>query len=137
MAVVNQVKKSGYMDLWNITKFQLNMYCHLNKINISDSDLDCLTLLAINGESELTALCNAACDEDERDREHTLSHEQVIFKSPQSVRNAINKLERQDLIAKKGKNKKTIKIDPKMDIQTAGNIFIEIKFLRKDETKES
>ena len=68
MAVVNQVKKSGYMDLWNITKFQLNMYCHLNKINISDSDLDCLTLLAINGESELTALCNAACDEDERDR---------------------------------------------------------------------
>ena len=104
---------------------------------ISDSDLDCLTLLAINGESELTAFCNAACNEDERDRAHNLPHEQSIFKTPQSVRNSINKIENKKLIVKNGKSKKKILINPNMEVQTKGNIFVEVKFLRKDESKEA
>jgi hypothetical protein len=137
MAIVNQVQKSGRMDLWDVVRFQVMLYCHLNKISISDSDLDCLTLLAINGESELTAFCNAACNEDERDRAHNLPHEQSIFKTPQSVRNSINKIENKKLIVKNGKSKKKILINPNMEVQTKGNIFVEVKFLRKDEYKEA
>lgn len=137
MAVVNQVKKAGHMDLWSIVKFQVNLHCHLNNITISDSDVECLTLLAINGEAELTAFCNAACEPDERNRDNTLNHEREIFKTPQSVRNSINKIENIGLISKKGKSKKKISVDPTMKIQSSGNIFVEVKFLRKDEPQEA
>lgn len=137
MAVVNQIKKAGQMSLWDIVKFQLNLHCHLNRITISDSDLECLTLLAINGETELTAFCNAACEPDERNRDHNLPFEMEIFKTPQSVRNSINKIENIGLISKKGKSKKKIYLNPEMNIQSEGNIFVEIKLLRKDESKET
>lgn len=136
MAVVNRVQKSGYMDLWDITRFQILLHCHLNRVAISDSDLDCLTLLALNGESELTAFCNAACNEDERDRTHNLPFERFIFKTPQSVRNSINKIESKKLIVKRGKSKKKILVNPELKVQTEGNIFVEVKFLRKNETGE-
>ena len=137
MAVVNQVKKAGQMSLWDIVMFQVNLHCHLNNIIISESDLECLTLLAINGETELTAFCNAACEADERNRDNILAHEREIFKTPQSVRNSINKIENIGLIKKRGKSKKKITVDPNMKIQSEGNIFVEIKFLRKDEPKEA
>ena len=137
MAVVNQVRKNGHMDQWDIVKFQIHLHCHLNGLSISESDLECLTLLAINGEAELTSFCNAACVVDERDRDHTLKHEREIFKTPQSVRNSINKLENIGLISKKGKSKKKISVHSKMQIQAQGNIFVEIKFLRKDDSQEA
>lgn len=137
MAVVNQVQKNGLMDLWEIVKFQVRLYCHLNETIISESDLECLTLLAINGEVELTSFCNAACEIDERDRDHILKYEHEIFKTPQSVRNSINKIENIGLIKKRGKSKKKISVDSSMQIQAGGNIFVEIKFLRKDDTQNA
>lgn len=137
MAQVNKIEKSGIMDLWNIVRFQIFLYCHLNKVNISESDVDCLALLCINKESELTAFCNAACEIDERDRDHNLKVEFEIFKTPQSVRNAINKLENIGLIIKTGKSKKKISINPDTNIISEGNIFVQTKFLRKDETSKT
>nr|HPQ79916.1 hypothetical protein [Candidatus Dojkabacteria bacterium] len=125
MAIVNKVQKSGYMDLWDIVKFQVSLHCNLNNIIISDSDVECLTLLAINGETELTEFCNAACEQDERTKDHKLNYEREIFKTPQSVRNSINKIENIGLINKKGKSKKKISIGDNLKIQSAGNIFIE------------
>jgi len=136
-AVVHKVNKTGLMNLWDIVKFQVNLHCHLNNITISESDVECLTLLAINGETELTAFCNAACEFDERNRDNTLQHEREIFKTPQSVRNSINKIENIGLISKRGKSKKKISVNPNMNLQSSGNIFVEIKFLRKDEPKEA
>ena len=114
----------------------------LNKLSpdnddISESDIECLTLLAMNGESELTSFCNAACEPDERNRDNTLSYEREIFRTPQSVRNSVNKIENIGLIKKKGKSKKKISVDPTMQIQAQGNIFVELKFLRKDEPKKA
>jgi len=132
--IVNKVEKRGYMGISGIVKFQIAMYCHFNEINISESDLDCLTLLAINGETELTSFCNAACKEDNRDRSPNVSITKEIFSSPQSVRNCINKAENKSLIvkSKSGKSKKTISLSHKLELQTKGNILIDIKLLRKD-----
>lgn len=137
MAIVNKVQKAGHMNLWDIVRFQINLHCHLNEINISESDIECLSLLAINGETELSEFCNSACEEDERDRDPNVKMERVIFKTPQSVRNSINKIENIGLITKKGKSKKKISVSPTMNIQASGNIFIEIKLLRKDDTQEA
>jgi len=118
---VNYVSKKGTMSLNNIVKFQILLYCYLNNITISESDLECLSLLAIEEKTNLTDFCYLVA-----------SYE--IFSSAQSVRNCINKCENKKLIIKKGKSKKTIYINPILKLQTQGNIFVDIKFLSKNDT---
>jgi hypothetical protein len=116
MAIVNQINKKVRMNKWDIVKYQLITHCYLNRISISDSDLDCLTYLTIEGDQELTNFCNKA-------------HTKEIFSSTQSVRNCLTKAEKKDLIKKEGKNKKKIYINPDLKIQASGNILLDFKFL--------
>ena len=48
MALVNQVQKKVKMSKWDVVKFQILTHCYINKITMSESDLDCLTLLSFN-----------------------------------------------------------------------------------------
>src|SRR6218665_2985951 len=116
MATVNQQSKKSKMDTWNIIKYQILTHCFLEKISVSDSDLQCLVLLSLRGESELTTFC-------------TEVYNKNIFKSPQTVRNALSKAEKKKLIIKQGKSKKKIIINPSINIQTKGNILLDYKFL--------
>ena len=116
MAIVNQVDKRVKMSCWDIVKFQLMTHCYLSKIQVSENDLECLTLLAMNGEQELTSFCNTA-------------HYENIFSSTQSVRNCLTKAEKKNLIKKEGKNKKKIYINPEINVHSKGNILLDFKFL--------
>jgi hypothetical protein len=117
MAIVNQVQKKIRMDQWDIVKFQLTVYCYLKRIPVSDLDLNCLSLLAISGEKELGEFCDIAA-------------KNKIFGSTQSVRNALAKAEKKNLITKNGKNKKKISLKDDMKIQAKGNILLDYKILR-------
>jgi hypothetical protein len=125
MALVNQVQKRVQMPKWDIVKFQILTYCYINRITISESDLDCLTLLSFNQPIELSNFCLDASSE-----------EDWIFKSPQTVRNSINKAEKNKLVIKDLVNKKLIVLNPDLKIQTEGIILLDYKFLGND-TKES
>jgi hypothetical protein len=92
---------------------------------MSESDLNCLTLLSFNEPIELTHFCYDASSE-----------EDWIFKSPQTVRNCINKAEKNKLIIKDSGNKKLIMLNPELKIQTSGTILLDYKFLAND-TKEA
>jgi predicted transcriptional regulator len=116
MAVVNQIDKKVRMNKLAIVKYQLVTHCFLFYIQLSDAELNCLAYLVINGEQELTSLCNLISD-------------QKIFLSAQSARNCLTKLEKKGLIVKEGKNKKKIAINPKLNIQSEGNILLNFKFL--------
>ena len=116
MALVNQVDKRVKMSTWEIVKYQLMTHCYLYKVQVSEADLNCLTLLAMHGEQELTSFCNKA-------------HELKIFSSTQSVRNCLTKAEKKNLIRKEGKNKKKIYINPELKIHANGNILLDFKFL--------
>ena len=116
MAIVHKVEKKMKMDNWSIIKFQLFTYCYLYKIQISDADLNCLTLLVTEGDQELTSFCLKA-------------HEKNIFSSIQSVRNCLTKAEKKNLLIKEGKNKKKIYINPTLNIQSKGNILLNYNFL--------
>lgn len=116
MAIVNQVDKRVRMSAWQIVKYQLMTHCYLYDIPTSDSDLNCLTLLAMMGDVELTSFCNKA-------------FEMKIFSSQQSVRNCLTKAEKKKLIKKEGKNKKKIYINPELNIHATGNILLDFKFL--------
>lgn len=114
--IVNQVSKKVKMSKQDIVKYQLITYCYLEKINVSNADLDCLTMLAFNDEMELTEFCNYASDEG-------------IFKTPQSVRNAVIKFERKGMIEKNGKGRKMIKLSPGLSVQARGNVLLDYKFV--------
>ena len=116
MAIVNQVDKRVRMSGWQIVKYQILTHCYLYNIQVSESDLDCLTLLAIEGDQELTSFCNKA-------------HDKQIFSSTQSVRNCLTKSEKKGLIKKEGKNKKKIFINPELKVHSQGNILLDFKFL--------
>jgi hypothetical protein len=116
MAIVNQVDKRVRMSTWQIVKYQILTHCYLYDIPVSEADLNCLTLLAMEGDQELTSFCNKA-------------HERKIFSSTQSVRNCLTKAEKKNLIKKEGKNKKKIYINPDLKVYAAGNVLLDFKFL--------
>jgi hypothetical protein len=118
MAIVNQVQKRVKMPKWEVVKFQILTHCYLNKISMSESDLNCLTLLSFNQPIELTEFCYEAS-----------SDEESIFKSPQTVRNCINKSEKNNLILKDPTNKKIISMNPDLKIQIEGTVLLDYKFL--------
>ena len=123
MAIVKQVDKRVKMSKWEIVKYQLLTYCYLNKISVSEADLNCLTYLALEGDQELTNFCVKA-------------HNKDIFSSIQSVRNCLTKAEKKNLIKKEGKNKKKIFINPDIKVYSQGTVLLDFKFLSV-ESKES
>jgi hypothetical protein len=125
MALVNQVQKRVRLPKWEIVKFQIFTHCYINSITMSESDLNCLTLLSFNEPLELSNFCLDASSE-----------EDWIFKSPQTVRNSINKAEKNGLVIKDVNNKKMIKINPDLKIQTDGVVLLDYKFVSND-TKET
>ena len=117
MALVNQVRKNVRLQKWDIVKFQIITYCYINKILLSNADLDCLTLLSFNQPIELSNFCSDASIE-----------EDSIFKSAQSVRNSLNKCEKHNIIVRSANNKKVIQLNPLLKIQVKGNILLDYKF---------
>lgn len=123
MAIVNQIDKRVRMSKWDIVKYQLLTHCYLNKINVSEADLNCLTYLVLEGsDQELTSFCNKA-------------YAKQIFSSIQSVRNCLTKAEKKHLIKKEGKNKKKIYINPDIKVFSEGNILLDYKFLSVETQK--
>lgn len=116
MAIVKQLEKKVQLNQWDIIKYQILTHCYLNKIQVSDADLECLTLLSILGEQELTVFCIEV-------------HTRKIFQSSQTVRNALTKAEKKELIVKEGRSKKKISINPSLKLITEGNILLDYKFL--------
>ena len=135
MAKVNLVSKKITMDLWNIIKFQLLTHGYIQGILLSESELNCLTLLGINKESELSDFCNASCSEEQRDKEPALEYKSHIFKNPQTDRNCLSKLEKLGFITKEGKNRKKIFLSENLKIQILGNIVLDYKVICLDTKK--
>lgn len=122
MAKVNLVNKRVQMQLDDIIKYQLITHCYINKITLNKSDLACLTLLGVLGNYDFNEFCIHA------------SEEKKIFYSTQTVRNCLVKLEKQDLILKDGKYKKTISLNPAINVQVSGNILLDYKIVHLETT---
>lgn len=128
MAQFKIVDKKVQMSEEQIIKFQLITYCYLNKISISESDLACLTLLALNEKAELSAFCNACCAPEFRDKETSLTYTKVIFKTPQTVRNCLTKMADYNIITKEGLGHgKLIELNPELKLQAKGNVLLNYK----------
>jgi hypothetical protein len=116
MAKFDLVEKKIQMDKYEIIKFQLMTYCYVHEIAITDSDLECLTLLGME-------------DEFDQSEFFTLAIERGIFKTPQTVRNSLRKAKEYNLISKKGEWKKVVFLNPDLGIKSKGNILLNYKVL--------
>ena len=123
MALVNKVELQVKGTLDTSIRYQIVTYCFFEKILIRNSDLNFLSALSKKNDIELTKFCVELVEKE-------------IFKSPQSARNAVTKAEKKGLLIKNGKNKKTISINKKMNIQTNGIVLLDYKVLGS-EPKES
>jgi len=123
MAIVSKVELKHQVDLNKSIKYQIVTYCFFNDTLISNSDLKFLTELSKMQGIELTKFCESAVAKG-------------IFKSSQSARNAITKAEKKNLLVKKGHNKKTISLNPDINVQSEGLVLLDYKILGR-ETKES
>jgi len=123
MAKVSVINKKVKMDLIDLIKYQIFTYCYINRINVNNTDLTCLSLLANKQSIELTEFC-------------TIVKEEGIFKSSQVVRNCIIKLEKLGLITKSKGGKKKISINPAIKVVANGNVLLDYKIYHFD-TKES
>lgn len=125
MAKFNVVDKKVSMSLEDIVKFQIMTYCYIHKITLSESDLNCLTLLGLNKKVELSDFCNACCDVDNRDKEPSSPYQKAIFKTPQTVRNCVAKMRNYNIITRD--SSKTVELNPELNIQHEGNILLNFK----------
>ena len=119
----------------DIIKYQLLNYCFLNRIKLSECDMDCLVLLGLAGEQELVKFCSHEAISDELIKHERWYKEEFsskgkkrgLFKSSQSVRNFINRQTKKGLIVKQGKSKKKIKLNPDLGIYTGGSVLLNYK----------
>ena len=114
--LVNKVDKRVKLDKKQVVRYQIMTHCFLNGIQVSESDLSCLTELGLREQDELTSFCNTVA-------------EKKIFKTPQSARNAINKAEKKNLLTKEGKSRKTIRLNESLNIQVNGTVLLDFKFV--------
>lgn len=115
MAAAKLVRKKVQMSQHDIIKYQLITHCFINDLQISNNELDCLTLLGVQEEYILAEFCN-------------LSVEAKIFKTPQTVRNFLTKAQKKGLVEKTRQDtKKSIRLRSDLNVQTNGNIVLDFK----------
>ena len=95
-------------------KFQISLYCFVNKLNFTKNEIDAITLFYTNGVSRST---------------FDLISKHKIFKHEQSVKNFVSKLGKLDII-KKDDNGKRYMTD-KLDVIVDDSILINLKIGNK------
>jgi hypothetical protein len=123
MPKANLVEKRIRMSKRDIIRYQLLTHSFINSISYSEAELNCLTLLGVMGETDLSSFCDYVVDEN-------------IFKVSQTARNFLTKAEKMSLIEKNGTSRKKIKLKDDLKVQTSGNIVLDYKIVYID-TQES
>ena len=136
-ATVKQVPIRQRLSRWNLIRFQVLAWCSLRSIQVTNSDIDTLVLLAILGKTKLTILCEELIKTELStgpkikkckgiDKEY-----KYIFDTKQSARNELGKMIGLGLVKREGKNKSNIKVwlNPEMDIHTEQNLLVNYQLL--------
>jgi len=133
MAKVNVVNKQVRMDLDDIIRYQLITHCYINHIALSELDLDCLINLGKMGESELTEFCSIMAEKRLEEKLKTWKpsrpNERKPDPSPQTIRNVLIKVEKDNLLLKAGKGRKKISLNPDLKIQLQGSVLLNYKIV--------
>lgn len=123
MAKALVVNKQIPLSLIEIIKFQINMHCFNNKIRLSPAQLDCLSLLGLYGDMNMSDFCN-----------EVVSGE--IFGNVQTTRNFITKCVKEGLVKRSGLGNKVVSISEHLELLTEGTILLNLKIYHLEANKE-
>lgn len=112
-----KIEKKVKLDKFELVKYQLIHHCFINRIKLSETELNCLALLGELGNIRLTDFCKKAADKS-------------ILGSPIAVSSCLSKIEKSKLFLKTGMGKKLIFLNPDLQIKSEGNIILEIKLFK-------
>ena len=132
---VKPVEIKNRISRWGLIRFQIQAWCSMRNIQISNSDLDMLSLLAVTEKTELNSFCDTLVKtelstgprikkQNGREKEY-----KFVFNSSQSARNAISKMSDLGLIMKQGKSHIKICINPAIEIFKDQNVLLTYKLL--------
>jgi hypothetical protein len=108
------INKTLKLPLLDIIKYQINMHCFLNEIRVSPAQLNCLGLLGLYGEINMSDFCGEVVSEE-------------IFGNVQTTRNFITKCVKSKTVIRKGLGNKNICLHPDLQIQCEGTIVLTLK----------
>lgn len=102
-------------------RFQLLVYFHFRGIKLTANELECLTLLVIEGTQRISLFCNRMVSEG-------------VSQTIQSARNTLTKLTNMGLLVKgTNKSSRTVRTAIDTHILTGGNTLVNIQCLCTDE----
>jgi hypothetical protein len=110
------------MTLIEIIKFQINMYCFINKIRLSPAQQDCLALLGLYGEINMSDFCEQVVTEE-------------VFGNVQTTRNFITKSVKEGLVVRSGLGNKIVSLTPELKILNQGTILLNMKIYHHEANK--
>ena len=106
-------EKKLRLNFIDIIRVQIFFHCFVNKISLSDNEIDCLAILSSFSECNLSLFCGKVV-------------EYKVFKSPQTVRNFIVKAISNGMVERNGSS---IRISQKMNICRDNNMLLKYDLL--------
>lgn len=116
------VEKKAQLDTFEIVKCQVMLHCFFKSKPLNDTEYNCLAYLGELGEIRLTEFSKRAS-------------EKGILGSPAAITNCVGKLAGLGFIVKERVGKKIIYLNPKLEIQSKGNIVINLKIFKIEADK--
>jgi hypothetical protein len=123
MAKALVVDKQVPLSLKEVIKFQINMHCFINKIRLSPAQLDCLALLGLYGDMNMSDFCSEVVSEE-------------IFGNVQTTRNFITKCVKDGLVVRSGLGNKLVSISKELELLTEGTILLNLKVYHLETNKK-
>jgi hypothetical protein len=128
---VKKITKKLRVTTPDVIKYQLiTEIVFFKKEYLIPSDLDILILLVMWGPMDLVSFCmNAA--------KHLYPEtppEDLSIRS-QNVRNRVVKLEKRNIVIKSKTGRKTISLNPNIDVHSKGNILLDYNYLAVESNK--
>lgn len=114
MAKAFVINKQVPMTLLDIIRFQINMHCFTNKIRLSPAQQDCLALLGMYGDINMSDFCEQVVLEE-------------VFGNVQTTRNFITKSVKEGLVIRSGMGNKVVSLNPNLGILNSGTILLNLK----------
>jgi len=128
---VKKVNRKLRMSIVDIIRYQiLTEVMFFKKEYLIQSDLEILTLLVMWGPMELGPFCSDAAK-----ILYPESKPQDLSTRAQNVRNRIVKLEKRNIISKTSTGRKTIVLNPDIEIYSKGNILLDFNYLGIESTQ--
>ena len=122
MAKATVIDKKLKLSLFDIIRFQINTYCFINKVRLSPAQMDCLSLLGMYGDINMSDFCEEVVNEE-------------VFGNVQTTRNFVTKCVKDKLVKRSGLGNKVVSLTDELNVVTKGNVLLNLKVFHVEENK--